>query len=66
MIRLRDEFLSAEDLDLRSLSDAELDRVWTDWLKAAQATNDHDRFEYSHGVFVREPMPAVDPGSPRS
>jgi len=63
MIQVRDEFLSSEDLDLRSLSEAELDRTWTAWLKAAQATNDNDRFEYSHGVFVREPpVTKVDAG----
>lgn len=55
MIKMRDEFLSDEDLDLRSLSDEELDRVWTEWLKAAQVTNEQDRREYSHGVFTREP-----------
>jgi hypothetical protein len=55
MIKMRDEFLSDEDLDLRSLSDEELDRVWTEWLMTAQVTNDQDRHEYSHGVFIREP-----------
>ncbi len=55
MKALRDEFLSEEDLDLDSLSEEELDRRWTEWLKQAQATNDRDRKLYSHGVFVREP-----------
>jgi hypothetical protein len=57
MIELRDEFLSEEDLDLQSLTDEELDAVWTAWLYQAQATNDEDRFTYSHGVFTREPAP---------
>ena len=57
MIELRDEFLSEEDLDLQSLTDEELDAVWTAWLYQAQATNDDDRFTYSHGVFTREPNP---------
>jgi hypothetical protein len=53
----RDEFLSDEDLDLQSLSDEELDAVWTAWLYQAQVTNEEDRFPYSHGVFTEEPGP---------
>jgi len=30
--------------------------VWTAWLYQAQATNDEDRYTYSHGVFIREPV----------
>ncbi len=52
---MRDEFLSEEDLDLRNLTDEELDAVWNEWLRQAQATNDLDRHAYSHGVFEREP-----------
>ena len=52
MNKIRDEFLSEEDLDLSSLSDEELDKCWTDWLRQAQATNDDDRYVYSHGVFM--------------
>lgn len=55
MSRFRDEFLSEEDLDLKSLTDEELDAAWTAWLSRAQSTNDEDRFTYSHGVFTREP-----------
>lgn len=55
MSELRDEFLSEEDLDLRSLTDEELDAVWTAWLRQAQSTNDEDRYIYSHGVFTYEP-----------
>ena len=58
MIPMRDEFLSEEDLDLQSLTDEELNAVWTAWLYQAQITNDQDRFTYSHGVF------ALDPGAP--
>jgi hypothetical protein len=66
MIELRDEFLSEEDLDLQSLTDEELDAVWTAWLYQAQATNDEDRFTYSHGVFTREPNidKTKPPGNP--
>jgi len=51
----RDEFLSEEDLDLQKLSDEELEAYWRLWLTQAQATNDLDRAEYSHGVFDRDP-----------
>lgn len=51
----RDEFLSEEDLDLEKLSDEELEVYWRLWLTQAQATNDLDRAEYSHGVFDRDP-----------
>ena len=56
MIEFRDEFLSEEDLDLKSLTDEELDRVWTAWLIQAQVTNEQDKLEYSHGVFTHEPL----------
>ncbi len=46
MIPFRDEFLSGEDLDLRSLTDEELDVMWTAWLEQAQATNGEDRLTY--------------------
>ena len=55
MNRLRDEFLSEEDLDLRNLSENELVAYWNQWLAQAQATNDADEYTYSHGVFEREP-----------
>ena len=55
MTELRDEFLSGEDLDLKSLTDEEPDAAWTAWLEQAQATNDRDEHEYSHGVFRHEP-----------
>ena len=52
---LRDEFLSEEDLDLATLTDAELDAYWTAWLRQAQSTNDEDAACYTHGVFVFDP-----------
>ena len=52
---MKDAFFSEEDLDLRSLSFEELNRVWNAWLRQAQSTNEHDRHEYSHGVFTHEP-----------
>jgi len=54
MINLRDEFLSEEDLDLRHMSDEELDAYWNAWLKQAQITNEWDAQAYSHGVFTLE------------
>jgi len=56
---MRDAFLSDEDLDLRHLSFTELNRVWNAWLRQAQATNDRDLHEYSHGVFTSEPVADV-------
>ncbi len=55
MTTIRDAFLSEEDLDIKNLTDAELEAVWTAWLEQAQATNEWDRDSYSHGVFLREP-----------
>ena len=55
MLQIREEILSEEDLDLKTLSEEELDHVWTEWLKQAQISNDLDQKEYSHGVFTREP-----------
>jgi len=60
MIPLRDEFLSEEDLDLRTMTEAELYAYWDMWLRQAQATNDLDRHTYSHGVFSCAPEAAGD------
>ena len=62
MIPLRDEFLSEEDLDLRTMTEAELYAYWDMWLRQAQATNDLDRHTYSHGVFSRLLTPEADSG----
>ena len=51
-MRIRDEFLSEEDLDLRNLTEEELIAYWNAWLEQAQATNEQDADSYSHGVFV--------------
>lgn len=55
MTKMRDEFLSEEDLDLRNLTQEELIAYWNLWLEQAQATNDLDEALYSHGVFERDP-----------
>ncbi len=52
MLEIRDEFLSEEDLALRDLSLEELLAWWDLWLRQAQATNEADQDNYSHGVFV--------------
>ena len=52
---MRDEFLSEEDLDLKTLTDEELYAYWNAWLEQAQITNDADARTYSHGVFIEEP-----------
>lgn len=58
----RDQFLSEEDLDLKNLSWEELLRWWDLWLHQAQAWNDLDADEYSHGVFAlpRREWPALE------
>ena len=43
--------LSEDDVNLRELSDEELERAWELWFELAQATNAWDP-PYSHGVFV--------------
>lgn len=48
----RDRFLSEEDLDLKNLSWDELLAWWDTFLDQAQASNDLDADEYSHGVFA--------------
>lgn len=52
MTEINDEFLSEEDIDLRNLTDEEFYVYWNFWLEQAQATNDMDRYSYSHGVFT--------------
>lgn len=48
----RDHFLSEEDLDLANLSWEELLAWWEESLRQAQASNELDKDEYSHGVFA--------------
>lgn len=48
----RDEFLSEEDLDLKNMTDEELIAYWNHWLEQAQATNELDKYTYSHGAFM--------------
>ncbi len=52
---MRDEFLSEEDLDLKTMTEEELYAYWNAWLEQAQITNDADAHTYSHGVFLEEP-----------
>ena len=63
MNEIKDEFLSEEDLDLRNLSEQELYAYWDYWLEQAQATNEMDRYLYSHGVFTEEPHNTNDTNS---
>lgn len=55
MNSMRDEFLSEEDLDLKTMTEEELYAYWNAWLEQAQITNDADAHVYSHGVFLYEP-----------
>lgn len=43
--------LSDDDLNLRDLTDEELERAWDLWFELAQTTNEWDP-PYTHGVFV--------------
>jgi hypothetical protein len=45
------QMLSEDDVNLRELSEEELDLAWDLWFDLAQTTNDWDP-PYSHGVFV--------------
>lgn len=45
------EMLSEDDLNLRGMTDEELNRAWDLWFDLAQSTNDWDP-PYEHGVFV--------------
>jgi hypothetical protein len=56
----RDEFLSEEDLDLAHITEEEFEAYCNLWLEQAQASNDLDRYTYSHGVFVEEPHDTRD------
>jgi len=49
-----DVFLSEEDLDLANLSFEELVATWNWWLSMMQATNEEDKDDYSHGVFLSD------------
>jgi len=55
---MRDEFLSDEDLDLADMAIEEVMAYWDLWFHQAQATNDDDRWVYSHGVFDEVPAAA--------
>ena len=64
------QMLSEDDLNLRSMSDEELEAAWDLWFDLAQETNAFDP-AYSHGVLVGwTPGPsgrtAVPPRSPAS
>jgi hypothetical protein len=48
--------LSDDDLNLRDLSDEELERAWDLWFDLAQVTNDADP-AHTHGVFIRATHP---------
>ena len=62
---MSDEFLSEEDLGLKSMTDAKMYAYWNAWLEQAQITNDADAHTYSHGVFLHEPKAEEDSGKKR-
>ncbi|MBI5852251.1 MAG: hypothetical protein HZB39_14650 [Planctomycetes bacterium] len=59
----RDHFLSEEDLDLANLSWEELLAWWEEFLREAQASNEIDKDEYSHGVFALPRREWPEPGA---
>ena len=49
-----DQFLSEEDLDIGNLDWPERIAAWNAWLLQMQSTNEQDKDDYSHGVFLSE------------
>jgi len=49
-----DEFLSEEDLDVANLPWPERIIAWNSWLSRMQTTNEEDKDDYSHGVFLSD------------
>ncbi len=49
-----DQFLSEEDLDIGNLDWPERIAAWNAWFMRMQSTNDEDKDDYSHGVFLSE------------
>ena len=45
------QMLSEDDLNLRDMTQEELERAWDLWFDLAQHTNDADP-AYTHGVFL--------------
>ncbi len=45
------QLLSEDDLNLRDMTEEELEAAWDLWFDLAQATNDYDP-PCTHGVFV--------------
>ena len=45
------QMLSEDDLNLRGMTDDELDAAWELWFELMQHTNDRDPL-YTHGVFA--------------
>lgn len=49
-----DQFLSEEDLDIGSLDWPERIAAWNAWFMQMQRTNQEDKDDCSHGVFLSE------------
>ena len=54
------KMLSDDDLNLKDMTDEELDAAWDLWFDLAQSTNDSDP-PYTHGVFVNWTREDVEP-----
>ena len=57
------QMLSEDDLNIKEMSDAELEATWELWFDLAQATNDFDP-AYTHGVFV--PIASIEDAPEKS
>ena len=59
------KLLSDDDLNLREMTDEELELAWDLWFDLTQHTNDFDP-PYTHGVFVRIPRTQESAFPPRA
>ena len=55
-----ENYLSSEDIDLLSMTIEERLKAYTFWLKQMQVTNEQDKYDYTHGVFVGMKEPRKD------
>ncbi len=58
------QMLSDDDLNIRSMTDEELEAAWDLWFDLAQDTNPFDP-PYTHGVLVAGGVPAHVAGADR-
>jgi hypothetical protein len=52
------QMLSDDDVNIREMSNGELEAAWDLWFDLAQETNEFDP-PYTHGVLVQVPAPSA-------